>query len=188
MRPATVIRRVLAGTSLWLCLGGARPETPSVPAWEYEVKAAFLYNFAKFIEWPGDKTGGPLVVGVLGKDPFGPVLEQTIKGKSINDRPLAVRRFARLEELQPCHMLFIASSEDRRLEPIFKALAEAQVATIGETEGFARRGGTINFFLDGNKVRFEVNVEAVARARLRMSSKLLSLARIVGEGKAGGKP
>ncbi len=156
----------------------AQEEKPT----EYQVKAAFLYNFAKFVEWPSDAFAdprSPIVLGILGEDPFGALLSEMVAGKTVNGRRLEVRHFRRGENFRDCHILFISSSEKRSVPLILGSLGGMSVLTVGETEGFAASGGTINLFLEQNKVRFEVNVEAATRSRLKISSKLLALARIV---------
>ena len=147
---------------------------------EYQVKAAFLYNFAKFVDWPGDAFGNsnaPLVVGVIGDDPFGGALDQAINGKTINGRPLVVRRLRLGQDLRSCHILFISSSERQRLPQIIQSLRGASVLTVGDMGQFNQQGGIINFILEANKVRFEINSRAADQARLKISSKLLSLAK-----------
>ncbi len=150
---------------------------------EYEVKAAFLYNFAKFTEWPSRAFGGddaPIVIGVLGKDPFGVTLDQTIRGKTVRGRRLEIVRFGHVEDdLKRCHILFIGPSETGRLEGIFESLEGSSVLTVGEGDGFCQRGGVINFVLRQNRVRFEISVDAAERSGLSISSKLLKLAKIV---------
>lgn len=171
----------------WVVLGlRARAQSPS----EYQVKAVFLYNFAKFIEWPPEappEAHDPIIIGIVGKDPFGVLLEQIVNGKTVDRRSLAVKRFKRGDDLRGCHILFISSSEKEHLRAILDSLKGASVLTVGETEGFARRGGVINFVLEDNKVHFEINVDAAARARVKISSKLLSLARVLRDEAHGGK-
>jgi hypothetical protein len=155
---------------------------------EYLVKAIFLRNFTQFIEWPDtlfQDASSPLVIGVLGNDPFRDALEETIRDETVKNRPLVVKRSSRVEELKSCHVLFISKSEEGRLDQILAALAGGggRVLTIGETDGFARRGVIINFFLQGNKVRFEINTDAADRSGHKISSHLLSLAKIVGTAK-----
>ena len=147
---------------------------------EYEVKAAFLYNFAKFTEWPMEQDPGtPIVIGVLGEDPFGEVLEHTIRGKQVRGRALTIKRFRKVEDpLKSCHILFI-SSESATASRALKFLQGARVLTVGESRAFCSLGGTINFVLDHRRVRFEINVAAAERAGLKLSSKLLKLAKIV---------
>ena len=147
---------------------------------EYQVKAAFLYNFAKFVDWPAEAFGGSngtLVIGVVGDDPFGGALDQAINGKSIGGRPLAVRRLRWGQDLRSCHILFISSSERKRLPQIIQSLRGASVLTVGDMGQFNQQGGIINFILEASKVRFEINSRGADQARLRISSKLLALAK-----------
>ncbi len=157
---------------------------------EYQVKAAFLYNFAKFVEWPNGPAGPSketLTLCIVGQDPFGDSLDQVTKGKTISGRELVVRRLTPTEDTRSCRMVFIGASERKRIPAILEGLKRADVLTVGETENFARLGGVINFVLEGDRVHFEVNLDAAARERLRISSKLLNLARIVREPASGGK-
>ncbi len=156
---------------------------------EYQVKAVFLLNFAKFVEWPNNSPGDahdPASLCIVGDDPFGAILNQTVRGKAVNGHELAVKRFKRGEDARGCQIVFISSSETKRLHGILESLKGTSVLTVGETEGFAQRGGIINFVLEDNRVHFEVNVEAAERAGLRISSKLLSLAKIVKDEGHGG--
>lgn len=153
---------------------------PAQSSSEYQVKAAFLYNFAKFVEWPGDALGNsnaPLIIGVIGDDPFGGALDQAINGKTINGRALLVRRLKWGHDLRSCHILFISSSERKRLPQIIQSLRGASVLTVGDMGQFNQQGGIINFILEANKVRFEINSRGADQARLKISSKLLSLAK-----------
>ena len=154
---------------------------------EYQVKAAFLYNFARFVEWPPrafSSATAPLGVCVLGEDPFGDALDRAVLGKSLSDRTLMVRRGKKLQELGGCEILFISASERGRLPEIFDDLRTAPVLTVGESENFAARGGGVQFTLEDNHVHFIINVDATERAGLKLSSKLLSLAHVVHEDSA----
>ncbi|MFN7139240.1 MAG: YfiR family protein [Limisphaerales bacterium] len=151
------------------------------PLSPYDVKAAFIYNFLKFVEWPPesfttDET--PYVVGVLGRDPFGGALERTMRGKLVNNRRIVVVRLD-YRDMRNCHLLFVSASERPRYREIFAELGNAPVLTVGDTEDFADEGGAIGFFVEENKVRFEINPNAARRANLRLSSNLLGIARIV---------
>lgn len=146
---------------------------------EYEVKAAFIYNFAKFIEWPPAPSHPYITVCVFGRDPFGPAFN-VIEDKTVGDRKIMIRRNASFQNFGDCNILFIGNSEKERLPHIFEALSGLSVLTIGDTTGFARQGVMINFFIEDKTVRFEINREAAARAGLRISSKLLRIARLVG--------
>jgi hypothetical protein len=151
---------------------------------EYKIKAAFLYNFAKLCEWPTNSFAAarsPLVIGVLGEDPFGPVLDQLVAGRRIEGRPVVIRRFEHVPAAQRCHVLFIANSEQDRLPMIFAALAGRSVLTVGESEQFFQRGGLIRLVKRKDAtIGFEVCPQAAAKERLKLSSKLLmlSVARI----------
>lgn len=148
---------------------------------ESQVKAAFLFNFVKFVEWPSEAfndSGAPIIVGVLGEDSTTSAIDQTINGKTANGRRLLIKRFPNFRSLSHCHILFISSSQRDNLRQILAAVGPG-VLTIGETERFAQVGGIINFTIVDNKVRFEINPTAAEKAGLRVSAKLLSLARVV---------
>jgi hypothetical protein len=154
-------------------------------ATEYQVKAAFLYNFAKFVEWPAAvlaDSAAPLVVGVRGEDPFGADLDAALRGKTAAGHPLQVRRFDAIPASGACHILFVCSRVDPPEKEVLGALAAAPVLTVGETPQFTHLGGILRFVVQDNKVRFEINVDAADRAGLRISSKLLRLALIVRDG------
>ncbi len=162
----------------------------SEPPTEYQVKAAFLYNFAKFVEWPADAfpdVQSPIVLGILGDDPFGSVLDKMIYGKAANGRGFVVKRVSEDAKLRSCHILFISSSEKKHLARILEGLKGAGVLTVGDMDRFAESGGVIHLLLAENKVRFGINLTAAARARLKISSKLLALARIVADEQRMGK-
>lgn len=164
---------------VWACLNA--PAQNPAPT-EYQVKAAFLYNFGRFVEWPARaRPPANLTICVLGDDPFGPVLDGLIEGKSIQGRKLVARRPERVEDAGDCHILFISSSENGRLAQILAALRGRSVLTVGEAERFAHRGGMINFRLEGSKVRFEINLDATEQEGLTVSSQLLKLATIIRE-------
>ena len=152
------------------------------PVLEYKVKAAFLYNFAKLVQWPATafpKAETPLTIGVLGQDPFGADLDKTIAGKTIEGRHLAVERFLHLQDVKGCHLLFICASEKSQLPEILAKLRGQSVLTVGETAQFAELGGMIQLVKDHDRIRFAVNLDATKRAQLTISSKLLRLATIV---------
>ena len=152
---------------------------------EYQIKAAFLFNFAQFVDWPPDtftNASAPLCIGVLGDDPFGNILDTTINGEKIDGHPLVIRRFHRLEEVQDCQVLFISRSETRRMRQILDALKGRSVLTIGEVDGFCKAGGIIRFVTEQNKIRFRINPETAKNSSLTVSSKLLRLAQIVPPG------
>ena len=180
-----VIRAYLLGGIALLPWGprvGAQAARPS----EYQLKAVFLFNFAQFVDWPAgafpDSTA-PLVIGVLGDDPFGPYLDETVRGETVRGRPFEVRRYQKIEDIRTCHILFVSPSEESRLEDILANLKHRAILTVGDGEGFAKRGGMIRFVSERNKVRMRINVAAVEAAQLTISSKLLRAAEIVTSGK-----
>ena len=155
---------------------------PGQMAEEYQVKAAFLYHFAEFVEWPAEafKTpGDPMLVCVLGRNPFGSALEEVIRGKSIDGRAFAIRLVAGAEDASTCQILFVASSASKHFRSMRGILKPRGILTVGEVQGFAADGGVINFKLDDGRVRFEINLDAAQHQQLHISSKLLGLAQIV---------
>jgi hypothetical protein len=157
---------------------------------EYLIKAGFIYNFANLVQWPANaftQPDSPIVIGILGEDPFGTVLDRVLAGKKVNGRVFLVKRLKSVSDLKECHIVFVSSSEMAHLAEAIHLVKGMPILTIGEIPGFAKRGGIINLFLEDNKVHFEVNVEAAKEADLNISSRLLALARIVQEPAADGK-
>ena len=154
---------------------------------EYQVKAAFLYNFAKFVEWPADAfrtSKDPIVICVLGHNPFGRNLEEVIRGKSIEGRSLDLRQVDQAQQANACHILFVSASDGKQFRTLASSLKPSGMLTVGEVQGFASRGGVVNFKMEDGRVRFEVNVDVAEHEQLHISSKLLSLAQIVKTEKA----
>ena len=146
---------------------------------EYQIKAAFLFNFAKFIEWPPAAfpgTNSPIIVGVLGKNVFGKDLETTIGNKTVNNRHFQFKEFDSITEVTNCNILFVSSSEKDNLAGIVDGLHNASILTVSETDEFIKAGGMINFIIQDNKVRFQISDDAAKKAGLKISSKLLTLA------------
>lgn len=166
----SVAMRLLCGVMLMLTLMPAYAG-PS----EYDLKAAFIYQIARFVEWPSST---PLRLCVIGGNPFGAALE-SLRAKRVNEKKMEVALLDMSEDLHGCNMLFIAAPAERHLERIAAISRGGGVLTIGDTEGLAKRGAMVNFFLENGKVRFEINLDAVRLGGLKISSKLLSLARIV---------
>ena len=177
-------RRLVTLTVCLLAACGGCPTTRGQSANEYQVKAAFLYNFAKFVEWPAQSFKGsddPIAICTLGQNPFGSMLEDAVKGKTLEGRAFVVRAIPDVRQARGCHILFISSSEQKHLQLILESIKAPGILTVGETEGFAKNGGIINFKLEGGMVRFEINVGAAAKEGLQIRSNLLSLAEIVNE-------
>jgi hypothetical protein len=177
--------------ALFCCLLGClTPRTAlhaqAATAREYQLKAVFLFNFAQFVAWPPPAFAAPdapLVIGVLGEDPFHKTLDDTVRGEKVEGHPIAIERYRRVDDLKTCHVLFVCRSEIAHLDQILARLKGQPVLTVGDVEGFAQRGGMIRFVNDNNKVRFRINVEAAKAANLTISSKLLRPADIVAPGK-----
>lgn len=157
----------------------AQPITP-----EYKLKAVFLFNFVQFVDWPESaftETNSPLVIGVLGNDPFGRALDATVESELVHNRKLEVRRYQKVSEIQKCHVLFISRSETANLKAILAAVKGKTILTVGDSPDFANSGGMIGFFKEQNKIRFRINVQAAKEAHLSISAKLLQLADVVPE-------
>jgi YfiR/HmsC-like len=164
------------------CWAGA--EQTTMPG-EYDVKAVFLFNFSQFVDWPApafEDARAPLVIGVLGNDPFGSALEVIVRGQTANGRPIVVQRYTRVEEIGACHILFIGDSEQSRLPQVLAALAGRHILTVGDFDDFAGSGGVIRFVNVGNRIRLHINLQAAKAANLSISSKLLRPSYIVEPG------
>jgi YfiR/HmsC-like len=152
-----------------------------------EVKAAFLYNFAKFVEWPPEATSGTATinVGVWGSDPLGDALRAVVRDKTVNGRGFTVKRPAGMDDLGGLHMLFIGDGEKARVPDILKRIDGLSVLTVSDIDRFCDLGGTITLFVEESHIRFDVRLDTAQRSRLRLSSKLLNLARKVHGAKQG---
>ena len=171
---------ILLCAGFWMATPGSMYSQQSPT--EYQVKAAFLFNFLKFVEWPEDSSSDSnqrWVIGVVGENPFGDNLDQVILGKIVQGHELQVRTFQPTDDLRPCHILFISASEKKRLPSILTTLKGASVLTVADMQQFTESGGMIQFVEEDGRVRFFINVGATSGARLKVSSKLLSLAQQV---------
>ncbi len=160
---------------------------PELKPTQYEVEAAYLFNFGKFVVWPGTThtSQAPFLICVLGDDPFGPVLDRTIAGETVGGRPVRDKRIARPQDATGCSILYISSSESARLSNILPAIHEASVLTVSDIPDFVQRGGMIQFVLRDGRVRFEVNLSSTQSNGLSMSSELLKVAVEVVRGGGG---
>ena len=164
-----------------LIAGEVIPSADSTPL-ELKVKGAYLFNFAKFVEWPASafrEPKSPFVFAVLGDDAFSQFLGDSLKDKTVSGRPIMVRRFTTVDSIEPSHILYVNPSFEAKEPAIFKRLGKESVASVGETPRFARTGGVFRFLLMEGKVRFEVNPDAAHRAGLSISAKLLQVGIIV---------
>lgn len=191
--PAGRLRRLARYILALLVLGGAlaAEAAPLVETAEatrapdYEIKAAFVVKFAKFVEWPAESsavTEKTLNVCLIGEDTTGDALKRIAERTKVDGRPVVVRTLSRAEEARSCAIVYIGSSETERLRPLLSILRKMPILTVGDAEGFAGSGGTIGFYLAEYKVHLEINPEAAAASGLKLSSQLLRLARLVRPG------
>ena len=171
----------------WTSLGLAQP--PGAES-EYLVKAGFLLNFARYVQWPVaafPTPESPVCIGVLGADPVGPFLDDLVRGETVQGHSLVIRRARTTEALRECHVVFMSRAETAQESKHLAGLAGRPVLTVGEVSGFAQRGGIINFFVENQRVRFEINLKAAERAGLKLNPQLLRLARVVDAWAPGGE-
>ncbi|MGH9395871.1 MAG: YfiR family protein [Terriglobia bacterium] len=180
---ATRLWPVLLGLAFSILIVGAAG-AHSQEVSEYDVKAAFLYDFSKFVSWPAGafKTqNSPVTICVLGRNPFGDALDRVVTGKILNGRSFSVKYMTGVEAVKSCQIVFISRSERTHLKAILDSLGTSGVLTVGDTDGFAKQGVMINLFMEENRVHFEINNKAALEAGVSMSSKLLGLAKIVND-------
>jgi hypothetical protein len=173
------ILAIAAGLILAVGTGPARAQSQ---ASEYHVKAAFLFHFVQLVEWPAGAMGNeinPITLCTMGEDPFRGDLEATLAGKTVGTRAMIVRHLKAEEDFQGCQVLFVSGHDATRLAPLLQRLKDDPILTVGESDAFVEQGGMIQFLLVDNKVRFAINVEAAERAKLKISSRLLLLAKTV---------
>jgi hypothetical protein len=168
----------IAAGAFCCAIAGAQADHAS----EYDVKAAFLFNFTKFVEWPQDSfqdTAAPIVIGIIGEDPFGDNLMHMIEGKTVQGRTLVIRKQRFGDDLRRCEVLFVSTSERQRSTQILGSLRGASVLTVSDIGGFAESGGTMQFVTEEGRLRFVVNLDAARQSKLLVSAKLLALARVI---------
>jgi hypothetical protein len=177
---ALLVRPWVRGLALAVSLAGPLAAQATR---EYDLKAVFLYNFTTFVEWPKEARpapGKPFIIGVLGRDPFGAVLDGVVAGESLNGTPLEVRRYRTAETARECQILFISSSEAAHLPQILDTLRGRPVLTVADMPRFSESGGIIAFST-GTRVQLHINAEAARQAGLSISSKLMRVATLVGQ-------
>jgi hypothetical protein len=165
-----------------LLLAGPGLAAQTGRASEYQLKAVFLFNFAQFIDWPAEafpEADTPVVIGILGDDPFEGLLDQTVRDERLRGRPFQVRRYQSVDEIKTCHILFIRRPDGARLEETLARLKNRPILTVSDVDGFAERGGMIRFVTDRNRIRLQINPESVEAAHLTISSKLLRVAEVI---------
>jgi hypothetical protein len=176
------VLQFLAAFIVWSFLTAANLPAQHPNPNEYQVKAAYLYNFARFVKWPtgiATAKADSFAVCVIGQDPFGSTLDSTLAGEALDGKPVVVRRIARPQDSQDCRILFVSSTEEHHLKEILAAIDQSAVLTVSDIPGFSRRGGIIQFVVEGDRVRFEINLATAESARLVLSSELLKVASTV---------
>jgi YfiR/HmsC-like len=174
---------VAIAVSIPLCTPVLQAQPPKVS--EYQVKATYLYNFARFVQWPENSDavkGDSFSICVLGRDPFGRTLDSILAGETLDGKPLAAKRISTPRDAGDCRILFISSTEQDHLKEILDALDESSILTVSDMPEFSRRGGMIQFVLEGDRVRFEINLTKAETAKLILSSELLKVATSVRRG------
>ncbi len=168
---------VLALVTAFACRAFGAASVPN----EYALKSVFLYNFCRFIDWPAAAFTGPsdpIVIGILGEDPFGPLLDEAVEGETFRGRSIRIEHYRTPREIGRCHLLFVSASETGRMNEILAAIGGRSIVTVGESEDFIARGGMIALAADRNRVRLLINPDPLRAARLDVSSKLLRVAEI----------
>jgi hypothetical protein len=176
MRIASERQFLIGGLLLMMSLGGQ-----GAASREYQIKAAMLFNFVQFVEWPSDAfpaSNSPLVIAIMNPNPFGDVIDELVSGKTANGRSIVVRHCDTSDQIQGCQALYVPAARIADLDEIMHKIADKPVLSVGETDAFPWAGGIMKFYLEENKIRFEVNPDAAAHARLQISSKLMKLATI----------
>ena len=156
-------------------------EAMKQPAQEYQLKAVFLFNFTQFVDWPPcsfDTNQSSVVIGVLGDNPFGSYLDEIVSGESIKGHPVVVRYYKNVEDVQGCHILFVALTEITNRKKAIETLKGKDILTVSDAVHFAAEGGMITFFIANNKIKFQINLESARASKMVFSSKLLRLAEI----------
>jgi hypothetical protein len=182
-----LLKVVSLSLTLVACLAAPRgAQAQRVTFAEPEVKAVFLFNFAQFVQWPDTAFPDPrsaFVIGILGNDPFGRILDDVIKGEVVQGRRFVVERFRRPEDIAICHILFVGEFAPEQYAHIFETMEGRPILTVGDSDAFEARGGVIRFVTDRNRIRLRVNVDAAKAVSLTISSNVLRSADIVGMGR-----
>lgn len=158
-----------------------RSQSINAPA-EYQLKAVFIYNFTRFVEWPPtafDSYNDPFVIAIVGNDPFGSYLEESVMGETIGRHPIQVKRVNSVEEADKCHILFINDKDPDKMRSILQEVRNRNILTVSDASNFAQMGGVIGFYTENNKIRMQINTTAAKTAQLNISSKLLRLAKVI---------
>lgn len=181
VRVGSALLRILCVTLLLL----PGPGRGAAPPGEYQVKAVYLYNFGQFVEWPPDSFGTPdepFVIGVFGADPFGSTLDEVVRGETLGSRPIVVRRFRKVADIGPCHILFVGRDDANHLRAVVDAVRGRHVLTVTDADGAERDGAIVVLFNQNNRIRMRINLGEARANQLVISSKLLRPAEVIGAG------
>jgi hypothetical protein len=173
---------LLVGALALLLMGAMSTAAQAQSVEEHDAKAAFVFKLVNFVQWPADASSRDMVIGFIGADATGDALQRLASGKSVNGHGIVVRRLKHDGDLKACQVIFVGAGEAKNIPSMLESLRGTSVLTVGETDGFGRRGGIVNLLLNDGRIRFEVNSHAAERAHLQISSRLLSLATIVSDG------
>lgn len=171
----------VAAITILILISSLHLQAQTQPSREYQLKAAFLFNFTQFVEWPATSLPSdqsPLVIGILGKTPFNSYLEEIVSGEKINGHPIVVHYYDNIDEIKTCHILFVNQGESKNVEKTVTGLKGRHILTVSDVPEFTKQGGMIMFFKKENKIKLQINQEAYREANLVISSKLLRLAEI----------
>ncbi|HEX6428631.1 MAG TPA: YfiR family protein [Niastella sp.] len=163
-------------------LQGTQHVYAQAPSREYQLKAVFLFNFTQFVNWPVnafENDQSPLVIGVIGENPFGAFLVQTVSGEKINGHPLVVQHYKNEEEIKSCHILFVNIGETKKQEQVLGDLQGKNILTVSDDPDFLKQGGMVRFVTNNNKIKLQINMDACKESKMVLSSKLLRLAEII---------
>jgi YfiR/HmsC-like len=177
--PSRRFNRLLLIIIIFLNIGSyAQTEQVS----EYQLKAAYLFNFLKFVQWPDSvfqNNSSPIIIGILGQDPFGSTLDKIIHNEKIDNHPIIIKRYTSLDQLDYCHALFVSSSEQGNVQKVLKDIGNSSILTVSDIDDFGTNGGDIGFYIENNKLRFTINIKSLKQADIKISSRLLRLAKII---------
>ena len=167
---------------LFLLSGFTNVRSQSSSVKEYQIKAVFLYNFTHFINWPEaafESQYAPFIIGIVGRDPFGPSLEDAVEGERIGSHQIRIKRYNSINEIEKCHILYVGTQDPDEIKAVLKAVARKNILTVGDSPNFIRWGGMIRFYTDQNKIRLQINNSLAKTAGLRISSKLLRVSQVL---------
>lgn len=179
-KPYTMLRLVLS--LLFFIALGQPALAQKKPALEYQVKAAFLFNFTRFINWPPtafNSPNAPFIIGIIGNDPFGSYIEEIVEGEKVGNHPIAVQRYHDAKDVVNCNILFININEPARVKEILSVIDQQNLLTVSDADNFTKLGGEVRFFKEDNKIRIQINLAAAKASQLEISSKLLRIAKIL---------